>query len=64
MITWDDFGCHSDVVQISFRISFRLPIGFKNLIYCSVTNLDTQKYVVIQIIKERREPHIINIVAK
>ena len=26
MITWDDFGCRSDVVQMSFRMSFRSDI--------------------------------------
>ena len=47
MITWDDFGCRSDVVQMSFRMSFRSPLGFKNLTYCSVTDLSTQ--IVFQI---------------
>ena len=48
MITWDDFGCRSDVVQMSFRMSFRSPAGFKNLTYCSVTDLSTQRQAVAQ----------------
>ena len=48
MITWDDFGCRSDVVQMSFRMSFRSPLGFKNLTYCSVTDLSTQRQAVAQ----------------
>ena len=32
-------GTTLDVVQMSFRMSFRSPVGFKNLTYCSVTGL-------------------------
>ena len=38
----------SDVVQMSFRMSFRSPAGFKNLTYCSVTDLSTQRQAVAQ----------------
>ena len=45
---WMSFRCRSDVVQMSFRMSFRSPVGFKNLTYCSVTDLSTQTQAVAQ----------------
>ena len=30
MIIWDEFGCRSDVVQMSFKMSFRSRLVFRN----------------------------------
>ena len=48
LITWDEFGCRSDVVQMSFQMSFRSRLVFRNLQYCSVTDLGLQRQAAIQ----------------